>query len=127
LAEHWELGILAALVIALTVLCGATNFGWCLGVIILVGICVAAQWIAFGAEAWWLPGLPSLAVILAAFGVSLVIGRKIPKPPLSPQAPELEISPDPEPVIQAAVSPRSPAKKTATPKGSRPKKAPSKF
>ena len=62
----WEISILLAYIILLTVICGASSFVRGLGFIALVGVCLSAQWIAVGMVSVWLPGLAILSAIAAA-------------------------------------------------------------
>lgn len=96
LAEKWEIALLSLVVLALTALAGAADFTRFLGVALMVGGCVAAQWIAFGTASVWLPGLPMGAAVLGAAGMFL-LPRKV--------APEIAVTPPvvvvvPEPVVE---------------------------
>ncbi|MES2439872.1 MAG: hypothetical protein V4584_12420 [Verrucomicrobiota bacterium] len=127
LVRNWEIGILAGIVIVLTLLCGASEFVRNLGALVLAGACLAGQWIGLGMASVWLPGLPLFAAILVMVVVSQVIGKKLSAaaPFLVPVAiPDIVLPPVPEPVIEAVKPKPAPAKKAA--KKATPKKTPSK-
>ena len=71
-----------------------------LAALVFGGACIAAQWIAFGTAAIWLPGIPLLAAVLAMVVVAGLIRRRIPAPkvvPVAAPAPEIPTPPAPEP------------------------------
>ncbi|MES2921373.1 MAG: hypothetical protein V4819_07495 [Verrucomicrobiota bacterium] len=94
LSQDWELGLLAAVVVVLILLGGASDFVRNMGALVLAGVCVAAQWIAFGVGSVWLPGLPMLAAIVCGMLVAKLVAGKSPQrvpasvsgpPPSAPQ------------------------------------------
>ncbi|MGL4399447.1 MAG: hypothetical protein ACRCXD_06240, partial [Luteolibacter sp.] len=66
LPESWEILFLSGVVLILPTLCAASQFGRCLGITIMLGAVLTAQWVAFGLASTWLPGLPASAAILIA-------------------------------------------------------------
>ncbi len=144
LSQDWELGILAAVVVALILLAGAADFVRNMGALVLAGGCAGAQWLAFGVASAWLPGVPMLVAIVAAMVVCKLLARKSPESVLasvSAPHPEPEIPPAPafipEPVeiaVAPKAAPKAPAKKAAAkntaaekaiqPKSPRPKNPP---
>ncbi|MEY3895656.1 MAG: hypothetical protein RLZZ214_1175 [Verrucomicrobiota bacterium] len=122
LEKKWELWILGTVVAVLTALCGLATFSRHVAALVFAGICIAAQWIAFGTAAIWLPGFPLLAAVLAMVVVAGLIRRNIPAPKAIPvAAPVSEIhtplAPEPLPEPVAEVAPAKPelAKKNAKP------------
>ena len=123
----WEIGMVSFFVVALTLSSVESWRHFCF--LILVGVCLSAQWIAFGIASIWLPGLSVFAAIGAAFVVAILIGAKtsasVALIPL-PQA-EIKIPPAPEvmgltPFIEkesAKKSTKAPVK-TTTEKAARP-------
>lgn len=79
----WEIGILAAVVIVLTVISGMAEIVWYFGILGLVWGSLAAQWFYLSRASCWLPGLPVLAVIFTALVVQW-IARKTRPLALSP-------------------------------------------
>lgn len=123
LARGWEIGMLAAVVGILALLCAAADFTRDLGFLLLAGLCLSAQWIALGTASVWLPGLAALAAILAALVASRVIRERAlkPVPEMIGALPEIEIQPEPEPA-PLPKKPRAPSKKASVEK---PAKTPS--
>jgi len=148
LSQDWELGILAAVVVMLILLGGAADFVRNVGALVLAGVCVAAQWIAFGVGSIWLPGLPMLVAIVAAIVVYKLLAGKspelesvpvfapLPAPEISPvsesipEPAEISISPETKPKTPAktpakkAAAKKTAAKKAAPPRTPRTKKPP---
>lgn len=145
LPQEWETGILGGVVLLLAMLGAAGDSKRHVGALVLAGLFLAAQWIAFGMASVWMPGIPVLAAIASAVVVARFTGRgKKPTSPipvdsqeLAPQmvTPELvtESEPEPGPVPEKPApktSSKPPAKKAAKkpapPKTPRTKKPPSK-
>ncbi|MES2660185.1 MAG: hypothetical protein V4689_16295 [Verrucomicrobiota bacterium] len=130
LTDDWEFAILAAIVVALLLLSGASDFVRYFGALALAGVFLAAQWIGFGMASVWLPGLPVLVAIVSAVVLGWILTRKSGKlTPVTVAAPppELEIqpapitipspAPEPEPEeIPAAPKAKPAAKKAAAKK-----------
>lgn len=131
LSESWEIALLALAVLVMTALCGASRFVRCLGALVLAGIFVAGQWIAFGTASVWLPGMSVLALIGSAALVVLLRGKIFRKPAPAPapvmppaaiQVPEImtveEHVPEPVAVTEIPVEskPKPTARKTAAKK-----------
>lgn len=124
LSQDWELGILAAVVGVLILLGGAADFVRNMGVLVLAGMCGAAQWIGFGVASVWLPGVPMCVAILFAMLVYKQIAGKSRGPtplPISPPAsereipPALEVIPEPTDIHPTAEAPpKTPAEKATT-------------
>ncbi|MEO5713127.1 MAG: hypothetical protein ABIT37_06530, partial [Luteolibacter sp.] len=138
LPAGFETGILAFIVIALTVLCGLPVFSRNVTFSALAGVVLSAQWLGAGMASAWLPLLPSLAAIAAAALVSQLMGESSPAPAAEvielpvetevPIEPEPEPTPEPEPVAKPpakkAVEKKPPAKKPPASRKSRSKKPP---
>ena len=147
LSQDWELGILAAVIGVLILLGGAADFVRNTGALVLAGVCVAAQWIGFGAAAVWLPGVPMLAAIVVAMVVYKLLAGKsqevalalVSPPALEPETPtapefipepvEIAVAPETKPAPPAKAPAKKAAKKTvakkaAQPRTLRPKKPP---
>lgn len=130
-SAKWEIGGLAFIVLVLTLFSGLTDFRRHLAFGLLVGLVLAAQWIAAGMASVWLPGLSMLAAILAALVTSKFLRNppnKISPVPLSPVF-EFENSPEIDQEPSVVLAPEIPVtkalvKKTATKKAStkRPKR-----
>jgi hypothetical protein len=129
LSEGWEILLLSVVVLAMTALCGASQFARYLGTAGLAGVLLVAQWSAFGIASIWLPGLPFLIVIISALVVALVLEKKpslLEIQPLQPSyhepepEPEPELEPEPEPELAIKMpktkTKKAPAKKAATKK-----------
>ena len=126
LSQDWELGILAAVVVVMILLGGASDFVRPVGALLLAGVCVAAQWIAFGVGSIWLPGVPMLVAIVAAMVVYRLLAGKSPEHaglPVPAPSPVPQFSPPPEIIpelheiaVTPKVEPETPAKKTAAKK-----------
>lgn len=138
LVRDWELGILGAVVVFLTLFCGLSNFSRHLGAIVLAGGCAGAQWIALGTASVWLPMLPALAAIVAAVVVSKIVAIRAPVAARIPE-PVIEEEPAPVPeiervaeVIEIKSAPvkkpasKAPSKKAAKKSGKVPEKKPRK-
>jgi hypothetical protein len=102
LSEGWEMLYLAGFVLILTALCSASSFVRHLGMMVTVAVLLAAQWVTFGFASVWLPGLPAVAAILAAF-VTASVAAKMIQPPLTQPAtaPPLQPVPDQVPEVEA--------------------------
>jgi hypothetical protein len=138
LSQDWELGILAAVVVALILLACTADFTRHMGALALAGVCAAAQWIAFGMAAVWLPGLSMWAAIVAAVLVAKQLSGKSPAPePIAVSSPPPEPVIIPEPVeipvasetkakapTNRTAAKRTAAKKAAQSRNSKPKKPP---
>lgn len=117
--QNWEIGILGAAVMLLTILCGSGNFIRHTALLILAGVCCAAQWIALGTASIWLPGLSVLSAIVTTAIVSLLIGIKSRMEVQSPKAvtdPEIPPAPEPESAPPSAPAPETvqkPSKKSS--------------
>jgi len=120
LDAKWEIAMLAAIAVLLGFLGGAPRFVRHIGLFVLAGVLLAAQWIGVGMAAVWLPALPGLAAICAAFAAAGFI-RNPPPPDVYTEAvpmatsPPIEITPEPEPA-PAPKNPRVPVTKTAAKK-----------
>ncbi len=131
LAEKWEIALLALCVLTLTALAGMANFSRYLGVALLVGGTLAAQWIACGSASVWLPGLPLLAAIVGAQGIFLLPVKRAPEatPPVAEIPVVLEPVPAPltKPAVKKVAARKTAAKKEvsaeSTPKKTAAKKA----
>lgn len=111
LPQDWEVGIIGGFVLLLTIVCGAGSFIRHNILLVLTGVCCAAQWIALGMASVWMPGLPLLAAILTTAIVSMLIGMKRGAEHLSPDAVTApEISPISEPAPAPGPSENSSAK-----------------
>jgi hypothetical protein len=115
--QNWEIGILGAAVLLLTILCGSGNFIRHTALLIFAGACCAAQWIVLGTASIWLPGLAILAAILTTAIVSLLIGIKNRVAIQAPEVitvPEISTVPESESAPSSAPAPepvpKSPAK-----------------
>ena len=108
----FEIGFLSCIVLILTHFCTRTPFARNTTFLTTAGIIVTAQCIAIGSAGIWLPGIPALAAILAAYVLShgastpysvpaLIPISPQPRPPMPPMpaAPPLPPEPEPEPVI----------------------------
>jgi hypothetical protein len=104
LAREWEIGILAALILLLSLLSGAGSFARNLGLLLLASLCLAAQWTALGIASTWLPGLAGLSAISAAWIINLGFSGS-PRTPATP-----EIQPPPTPLV-AKPKAQAPSKK----------------
>lgn len=126
LAENWEIGLLADVILILTVLCVASAYVRHVGALVLAGICLAAQWMAFGIASIWLPGIPMLSAILAGTAIAWLLALKSPHP-ITPAlvVPVPEVEPPAEPVaaVAEAVEKPEPPAKSAKPKAPRRKKS----
>jgi hypothetical protein len=137
LSEGWEILVLSAAVLIMTLVCGSSRFVMHLGTAVLAGIFLAAQWVAFGTASIWLPGLPALAAILTATAAAKLIQARISTPVLTPAldpvpeaptdafpvvtpveavlpVPEIEVLP--EQVIKVPKAKKAPAKKAVAKK-----------
>ncbi len=110
LPANAELAVLAGVVLTLTLLAGLADFGRNLSFIVLAGVCLSAQWLAVGTASLWLPGIPALAAISAAFVMARLIGKSAHQP-LAEIASPPESAPAPKP--KKARAPRT--KATANP------------
>ena len=110
LDRNWEIGFISFFVTALTFLSGVS---WRhSGFILLAGVCLTAQWFAFGNASIWLPGLPVLAATAAAFAVTILISPKIPEPVIVFPLQQTEMIIPPEPVDAAPVDEKAATKKS---------------
>lgn len=105
LAREWEIGILAALILLLSLVSGAGSFARYLGLLLLTSLCLAAQWTALGIASIWLPGLAGLAATSAAWIINLGFRRNPRTPAAAP-----EILPPPTPQV-AKPKAKAPPKK----------------
>jgi hypothetical protein len=121
LRQEVEIGLLAAVVITITLLCGAGHFTRNLLTILLVAACLGGQWLALGSGFMWLPGLAILAAILTMVVVSALVACKAPPLPATPlltAGPEIIPQPLPRPklpilpTVPPAPTPKNPAAKT---------------
>jgi hypothetical protein len=122
LAAKLEIAMLAGIVALLGVLGGLSRFVFQIGLLVLAAVLLAAQWMGVGIAAVWLPALPGLAAICAAFAAAGLM-RQTPEPvvhieaPPSATPPPVEIVPEPEPEPEPALKkPRPPANKAAAKK-----------
>lgn len=118
LSRAWEIGVLSALVVLLTALSGAADSVRRLGAPLLAAASLAAQWIALGCASIWLPGIPALAAIVAAWIVAGRIAKRPgrlrpPAPPAVPAAGAEPLPEPPAPVKKAKPPAKKAAKKTA--------------
>ena len=67
LGERWDLGILGGIVFVLSLMATATRFGRHIGFGILAAVTVVAHFALAGFASIWLPTLPILAAVIAAF------------------------------------------------------------
>ncbi len=110
LSENGEAGIVAVVVVALALLGGMSMFVRNIGALVLVGVAVAAQWIAFGAGSLWLPGVAVLATVLVTTALGLLLKDKAPpvktlEPAVLDLRPPTATAPTPEPQqVQAAAT-----------------------
>lgn len=116
LPAGWEIAMLALTVLALFVIFPLGDFGHHLGLLVLSGLILTAQWIGVGIASHWLPGLPALAAVLTAFCVS-----KFSKAPSSTEPPKIEAAP-PSPVEITIALPSTPQPKEKKPRAPRAKK-----
>ncbi len=101
LSAAWELSLLLAVVLLLTLLAGRGRFERVLGCGMLAAACAAAQWLLVGLAQLWLPGIPLLGAILAGVAAMILLGEARPAPqPLVVQ---------PVPVAPPALAPRGAA------------------
>lgn len=114
--QDWEIGILAAVILLLTAICGAENFVRHTTLLVLTGVCCAAQWIVLGTACIWLPGLALLAAILATTIVSLLIGIR---GRMTPPSPLFAPVPEPEPAPASKPSEKSSAKTSKSKKSAK--------
>jgi hypothetical protein len=120
LAAKWEIGVLLCLVVLLGFLGRLPRVVLTIGLLVLAGMLLSAQWIGVGMAEVWLPAFPSLAAICAAFAVIRFM-RDSPPPEIFTEAvaiatpSPIEIVPEPEPE-PAPKKPRAPAKKAAAKK-----------
>jgi hypothetical protein len=126
--RKWEMGVITLFVLVLTFISGVS---WRhLGFILLAGVCLVAQWFAFGCASLWLPGLPVLAAIGAAFAMTILIGSKIPDPVIMFPMPQMEMIIPPEPLeppaVDKMVSAKLSTKATVKSVAKTPAKAPAK-
>ena len=105
------MAVITCFVLVLTFISGVSWHR--LGFVLLAGVSLSAQWFAFGGASLWLPGLPVLVAIGAAFTVTILISSKIPEPLTTVSLPQAEIEIPPRPIEPAHVDKMSPAKKTA--------------
>lgn len=70
LPTNWELGGLSYVAIVLALVGGLAPFPRHIGFLIIAAACLAYQLIAAGTAGLWLPGIPALAAVLCAFGIS---------------------------------------------------------
>ncbi len=104
-----ELAILVGLVLALTLLAGLADYGRNLSFMLLAGACLSTQWLAVGMASLWLPGIPALAAISAAFVMARLIGKSALKP-----VPETAVTAATSPIpLETELTPKP--KKTSTP------------
>ncbi|MGL5016549.1 MAG: hypothetical protein ACRDBP_00325, partial [Luteolibacter sp.] len=101
LPEGWEMLYLAGVVLILTALCSVSAFVRYLCITATLAVLLTAQWVSFGFASVWLPGLPALAAILAAFVTAKVIQPRLIQQAAAPQpvpdpVPEREVVPLPE-------------------------------
>ena len=137
LQTELEISLLAITVLALLVISTLGDFRNYLGLLLLSGLILTAQWIGVGMAAHWLPGLPALAAILAAFCASkvfkqphLITPSKTEATPPLPVEMELAAAPVPPPKEKKPRAPRAkkiatenpPAKKAAVKKAATPRK-----
>lgn len=90
LGQEWEIGMISFVVLALTWICCASWRQY--GFLLLAGVCLSAQWLAFGMASIWLPGLPVLAAVGVAYVVAMLIGGKLPEPVIVFPLPQPEIN-----------------------------------
>ncbi len=95
LPEEVEVYLLGAMTLALAVFFGIPHFSRHILAMAFIGACLAAQWIGLGLAALWLPGVPLLAAVLAAYLVTLLMG-------LRSEVPAAEIASNPAGVILPA-------------------------
>lgn len=110
----FEIGFLLCIVLLITGLCGRPRFARNIAFLIAMGITVTAQCIAIGTAGIWLPGIPALAAIFAAYLLShgastsysvpkLVPISPQPRPSMPPMAPTPPSLPQPEAVIDPPI------------------------
>lgn len=81
LATGWEILLLSGLAIVLAAFAGTPDFVRRLSGLVITGVCLAAQWIAFDVASIWLPVLPILAAIFTALVIGEQIAEKSPATP----------------------------------------------
>lgn len=69
LPRQWEITVLALLCLTLAVCSWLPAFPRNVGFLLILGFCLAAQFLAVGIAHVWLPGLPALAALLGAFAL----------------------------------------------------------
>ncbi len=133
LSQDWEFGILSLVVAVLILLGGASDFVRYMGTMVLAGACLAAQWIAFGVAAVWLPGLAMLVAIVVAMVVCKLLARKPPElapvfvapptpaPEIIPEPVEISAVPKAKPQPPAKAPAKKAAKKTVAKKAAQPR------
>jgi hypothetical protein len=80
LAKAWEWGVMSGMVLLLVRLCSLPEFARNLCGLVLIGVCVASQWVGLGMASVWLPGLPLSFAVLSALVVSGLIGEDSARP-----------------------------------------------
>lgn len=120
LPENGEAGILAVLVAAMALLAGMSRFVRNIGTLVMLGVGLAAQWIAFSAGSIWLPGVAMAATVAVAgaFGFLLrdrvSVGKEQAAPSPAPAGPQsvharesVPETPATAPVLPAVAEPPS--------------------
>ncbi|MEX1113856.1 MAG: hypothetical protein WEB53_01310 [Akkermansiaceae bacterium] len=119
LAAKWEIAVLLCLVVLLGFVGGLPRAVLNIGLLVLAGMLLSAQWIGVGMAEVWLPAFPSLAAICAAFAVIRFMRDSSPPeifteavPIATPSPIEIALEPEPEPEsAPEETKPRAPREK----------------
>ncbi len=107
---EFELAVLSLVTFVLTAFCGKPAFIRNIAFLSLAAAMVSAQIIAAASALVWLPGLPSLAAVLAAFATSglIKVDYNAPKPPRVVRERRVKKAPVPKPTPSPAREPATP-------------------
>jgi hypothetical protein len=75
LPTYWEISALSVFALILTLFCSLKHFARMVAFVLLAELALSTQWVAAEIASIWLPGLPMLAAILAAYGVARIVIR----------------------------------------------------